>query len=99
MNEAALTTKIRLACKKRGAYIFKARGDPRQTKGVPDLVMCYQGSFVAMEVKVPGRERTLTKNQAENIKRIGEAQGYAAVVTTVKQAMEILDEVEEWNDS
>lgn len=94
-NEAALTNKIRLAVKARGAYVFKARGDPRQTKGVPDLVGCYGGCFIGLEVKMPGREDTLTPNQAENLKRIDAAGGYTAVVTTKAQAMELLDHIED----
>lgn len=90
MTEAALTNKIRLALKGDGCYVFKARGDPRQTKGIPDLVGCRRndGKFFGLEVKVPGRENTLTPNQAENLKRIRRAGGIAAVVTSREEALD-----------
>lgn len=90
MNEAALTTKLRKHLKSEGAYVFKARGDPRQTKGVPDLVACYRGIFLGLEVKVPGRERTVTLNQQENLNRIEEAGGIARVVVSLNDVKEVL---------
>jgi Holliday junction resolvase len=98
MKEAALTNRIRVACKERGAYVFKARGDPRQTKGIPDLVGCHNGYFFGFEVKVPGREKTLTLNQAENLKRIEEAGGVAAMITSKAQALELLRQMESYHE-
>jgi hypothetical protein len=95
MTEAALTNKIRLAIKERGAFVWKSRGDPRQTKGIPDLTMCYAGYFIAMEIKLPGKEKTLTRNQAETLKRIRAAGGIAEMVTSKAQAMQILDSIED----
>lgn len=61
-----------------------------QQRGVPDLVCCVDGLFVAMEVKRPGVGR-LTDLQALTIERIRDAGGVAEVVTSVEEAAAVLD--------
>ena len=98
MTEANLTNKIRLKCKERmgdNGFIWKARGDPRQTRGIPDLVGVYHGIFFFFEVKLPGKERTLTKNQSEVIKRMQRAGGIGGVVTGVPGAIRTLVYIED----
>lgn len=91
MTEAALTRSIQDALKANGGsaiFQWKARGDPRQHKGIPDICGVYRGRFFGLEVKLPGRENTVTKNQAEVLKRIDRAGGIAAVVTTRREALD-----------
>lgn len=92
MTEASLTNKIRLKIKTEGHFVWKARGDPRQTKGIPDLCgsRAPDGRFFGLEVKLPGRKKNLTLNQAEILRRIDATGGIAAVVTSVKEALEAL---------
>lgn len=93
MTEATLTNNIRKKIKANGHFVWKAKGDPRQTKGIPDLcgVRAPDGRFFGIEVKLPGKEKNLTVNQAVMLDRIGKAGGIAVVVTTVAQALEALD--------
>ena len=49
MSEKAFQTKIIKALKERGAFVFKHEG--HFVGGIPDLIGCYNGWFVAMEVK------------------------------------------------
>src|SRR3546814_4336782 len=51
--EARLGTAIRRACIARGAFAFKIHGGPTMMAGLPDLIMCYRGRFIGMEIKVP----------------------------------------------
>jgi hypothetical protein len=76
----------------KNGFMWKARGDPRQTKGIPDLVGVYYGVFFFMEVKVPGRENTLTRNQAEVIKRLKRAGAVGGVVTSRAEAEAVLED-------
>jgi hypothetical protein len=57
------------------------------TGGLPDIVGCYQGYYYGLEVKLPGKEHTLTERQAYVLKKIQRAGGKSAVVTSVDQAM------------
>ena len=93
MTEAVLTRKIKKACEGEGAYAAKIHGG-QFSAGVPDLLLCYHGRFVAMEIKMPGREHTVTKLQAEQLKKIRRAGGVGEVVSSVDQALKILRKVD-----
>lgn len=40
------------------SFIFKTHGGPFQRAGIPDLIGCINGRFVAIEVKQPGKKAT-----------------------------------------
>lgn len=63
----------------------KILGGGAQTRGVPDVVGCYRGRLVALEVKRPQVGR-LTALQAKRIEDIRRAGGVAEVVTSVDDA-------------
>lgn len=60
-----------------------------------DVACCYGGKYMELEVKVPGRENTLTKRQEHRIKKVKEAGGISAVVTSVEDVRELLLALEE----
>lgn len=93
-TEAALSTKIKAMLEKRGAYANVNHGSPFQRKGRPDIEACLWGLFIAFEVKLPSRQKTVTALQAETLREIIQAGGYAAVVTSVAEAEERLREWE-----
>jgi len=84
-NEAALQRKIQQYLKARGVYCNKNQGGPT-SRGRPDLEGCYCGLYWALEVKMPGRENTLTDHQAHSLASIKEAGGYAEVATSTEDA-------------
>lgn len=67
--------------------------------GLPDLIMCYRGQFIGMEIKVPDPSSQPSKIQVRRIKEIREANGRAFVVRSVASAMRILDAVDAELDS
>lgn len=89
-TEAALTTKIKAMLEKRGAYVNVNHGSPFQRKGRPDIEACLWGLFIAFEVKLPRRQKTVTALQTETLREIVQAGGYSAVVTSVAEAEELL---------
>ena len=58
--------------------------------GLLDLVGCLEGRFFALEVKV-GKGKA-TERQETTIDRILEAGGIAAVVRSVEEALDVLEE-------
>lgn len=56
----------------------KVRGGPFGKTGTPDILMCWQGIFIAIEVKSDAGE--LTGMQLQQLKLIKKAGGVAAVV-------------------
>lgn len=95
MNEAALSKKIAAAIRRRGGWAVKIVGGPRQAAGLPDIFVCYRGIFVAFEVKLPGKEKNLTEIQANTLANIKRADGEAHMITTIAQAMAVLDDLDE----
>ena len=61
--------------KQRGAYYFFPVTGGFGRSGIPDIVACYKGNFVAIECKA-GRN-SLTALQEQEIKKINEARGIA----------------------
>jgi Holliday junction resolvase len=95
MKEADLSRKIVKALRERGAWAEKIHGSAYQTVGLPDIVGCHCGCFFGFEVKLPGRERNLTPIQAVTLAAIEKAGGVGVMITSVKQALEFLDHIEE----
>jgi len=95
--EARLGTSIRHEMIKRGAFGFKIHGGPTMMVGLPDLIFCYRGRFVALEVKMP--EGVVSKIQARRIKEIRDAGGHAYVVRSVASAVRVLERVDRHIDS
>lgn len=81
MTEQNLQAKIIKYLKSINCYITKIIVSNRS--GVPDLICCYKGKFVAFEVKLPNKKPT--KLQYYNIGMIQEAGGQAFVVTNLDE--------------
>lgn len=98
MNESEITKRMVARLKSRGAWARKIHGN-MYTAGLPDIMAVYKGWGLGLEVKKPGREKTLTEMQAKTLERIEVAGGYGRMVTTVEQVDEILNEIDEMEDS
>jgi hypothetical protein len=59
--------------KLKNTWVYKA--SDRSKKGIPDIVMCVDGTFVAMELKRSEKEKA-TPLQKHTLQEIAEAKGY-----------------------
>lgn len=77
--EKNFENKIKAFLKDSGCYFIKYWGGGEFTKaGVPDLLICCNGHFVAVEVKAPnGKPSEL---QLYNLRKIEESGGYAILL-------------------
>jgi Holliday junction resolvase len=73
-----------------GCFCWKEHGGMYGTAGIPDIIDCVNGRFVALEVKTPSGKAT--KLQEATIKKILKAGGVAAVVRSVDEVRAILKE-------
>jgi Holliday junction resolvase len=96
--EKAITAKILKALELEGGYWRKIHGSPYQS-GIPDIIGCYRGVFVAFEVKRPSTRANVTKAQEYAINTINANGGYASVVTSPDEAVEVLIRIEALVDS
>lgn len=97
MNEAKLQREIRKRLETElGGVWFKNHGGPYVSEGISDITGCLAGRFIAFEVKLPGREKTLTRLQQKFIDRVKEAKGIAGMVTSYEDCLKLLEE--SWKD-
>jgi len=59
--------------------------------GTPDIICCVDSHFIALEIKLPGREATLKPLQQAHIDLIRRSNGIAHMVTSTQQVESILD--------
>lgn len=69
-------------------FSWKEHGGMYGTAGLPDIICCYRGRFVAFEVKVPGN--SLTKLQETTLTKIKDAKGEAFKVTSLQEVKDII---------
>ena len=69
-------------------FAWKEHGGIYGTSGLPDIICCIDGRFVAFEVKSPGGR--LTKLQETMLKKITAAKGEAFKVTSVEEVKQII---------
>lgn len=72
-------------------FAWKAHGGYYGVAGIPDIVCCLNGHFLALEVKRPGNKPT--KQQAAVLGKINRAGGRAFVVYGVNEVREIVKEI------
>ena len=73
-------------------FAWKTHGGMYGTAGIPDVIICYRGRFVAFEVKTPSGK--LTKLQENTITKIKNAKGQAFKVTSAAEVAAILNQLE-----
>lgn len=98
ITESQITAKILSQLKRLGGFWYKTHGGPFQVRGLPDIIGCYQGAFYGLEVKVPGRENTLTAYQSHMLETIQLAGGHSGLVTSPEAAVELVKR-EEYYDA
>lgn len=93
-KETAIQRKILAALRKlEGGRFFKVHQSGYSEAGISDIIGCYRGCFVALEVKTPiGKP---TSKQTYFLNQIESCGGYSAVVRSVSDAMEIIHEIEQ----
>lgn len=73
-------------------FAWKEHGGQYGTAGIPDIIVCHCGHFIALETKV-GKNQP-TKLQTVTIEQIRKAGGTAAVVRSVDDVKAVLAETE-----
>lgn len=73
-------------------WVLKVVGSATQASGVPDIIMCINGYFVAIELKRPDGKGTVSDIQKAQIQRIKRAKGVAEVVDSFDRFKEIVND-------
>ena len=71
-SEKTFENKVKLYLKQKGAYFIKTHGDRFSKIGVPDLIVCYKGLFIGIELKAPnGKPSELQLYNLREIEKSG----------------------------
>lgn len=91
MREKNIENKIKSYLKSKGAYYFKHHGNQFSQVGVPDIIACYKGRFIGIEVKnETGKTSPL---QDVNLKMINDAGGISIVARCVEDVSKVIDKI------
>ena len=93
MKEQDYQKKIVKYLESRGAYVVKVVAASK--KGVPDILACYNGNFLGIEVKTPTTRANVSQLQEYNLRQIDKAKGYSGVAVTVDDVKILLDLLDE----
>lgn len=90
MKESDLIKKIQQYLKAvPDLFYFKEHGGMYGQSGIPDLIVCYKGRFIAFEVKAGKNKATVL--QEITIRQIFKAGGYALVVRSVEEVKQVIE--------
>ena len=73
-------------------FFWKEHGGPYGASGIPDIICCYKGRFLGLEVKLPNGK--LTELQKRAIEKINRAGGVACRVESVEEVRAVIDRIE-----
>lgn len=89
-SEKNITKAIRDYLRIRGVEHFKHWGGPMSERGVADLICCWKGRFLAIEVKK--KNGVLSADQARFLKRIQAAGGVAILAYSVDDVIRVIEQ-------
>lgn len=92
MKEGVLVSKIKKYLIKNGAYCENIWGGGFQAAGIPDIIACYKGVFLGIEVKLDYNKPS--EIQKAKLKLINKAGGIGIVAYSVDDVKEVLKEVD-----
>lgn len=86
--------KVKLACKallkSQGWWFYMPSQNGLGVVGIPDIIACRDGQFLAVETKAPGKLKNTTPNQDRVLGDIAAHGGWAVVVDDVAQLEKFL---------
>lgn len=95
MREQDYQRKIVKLIEDRGGYVVKVISASK--KGVPDIIACYGGLFLAIEVKTPRTMNNVSPLQQHNLNKVSASGGHSLVAWSVEAVSEVLDELDDAN--
>lgn len=91
--EYRIVQNIKKLIRTRGGWCVKIHGGPYQDAGTPDILACYKGRFVAIEVKT---SRGVVRPEQRAAQRaITGSGGYALITHLVGEVADALDAIDE----
>lgn len=78
-------------------YVLNVGGGASTARGTSDLLACFMGRFIAMEVKRPDGDYGLTKPQRMRLEAVRRAGGMGVEVTSLADVVKLVKWLEAGN--
>lgn len=91
--EYRIVQNIKKLVRSRGGWIVKIHGGPYQDSGTPDLLACYKGRFISIEVKTARGVARPEQRAAQQA--IASSGGYALITHLIGEVADVLNEIDE----
>jgi len=89
--EGKVKDAVKKELRKRDIWYFMPMQNGFGVVGIPDFICCWEGNFLAIETKAPGKRGDTTANQDRVLTEIKDHWGKALVVDDVSQLIEFLE--------
>lgn len=93
-RESALQASVIEYLRGRDTYVYNAGGSASSAKGTADLLVCYKGRFLALELKRPDGSYGETRQQAIRRGQVVKAGGASAVVASIGDVATVLRQID-----
>lgn len=93
-KETPLQERIQKYIRQKGGYVIKTHGDMISEPGIPDLICCYKGIFIGLEVKIG--KNVPSQHQYIHCRNIVKSGGIAVIVWDIDDVKAILSFVDRW---
>lgn len=90
-RESRLSRKIIDALEFEGHFCFKVHGSEHMMAGLPDIIVCAQGLYIGLEVKLPETRKNTSLRQEYVHAKIRKAGGTAQVVCSPNEALDVVN--------
>ena len=88
--EGRIKEQCKTLLKKYGIWYYMPVQNGMGVVGIPDIIACWKGRFLAIETKAPGKRFNTTPNQKRVLADIAAHDGLQIVVDDVNQLFEYL---------
>lgn len=92
--EKAVQQSIIELLKRRRVWYINTRTGGYGRNGIPDLLCCYRGMFVAIEVKRPIASSQASKPEERELAAITRAKGFALIARSKQDVADALDAID-----
>lgn len=90
--EYRIVQNIKKLIRSRGGWCVKVHGGPYQDAGTPDILACYKGRFISVEVKT---SRGVVRSEQKVTQRaITGSGGYALITHLIGDVADVLDAID-----
>lgn len=93
-SEKVIETKIKNYLESLGAYKIKIHGSNFMEPGIPDIIGCYKGTFIGIEVKAPGKLDGQSEQQKTHQRNIIKAQGLCVCTDNLEDVKNLIKKID-----